>query len=286
MAKLPVRNEWGGDMERQQYEQRCSELYEVGGYAEVREAARAGLGELGPDPVLLCWLGQAHAAEDDDDHDAEAEAAYREGLALAQNHLGLLVSYLELCLRSDSFTYPGRAARGAALRTRLEELAPPGSAERARVDAVTGWAGRGYWDDFKDSAAQARSRREGAAEQSVQVTDALRRAARGESGGEPGEDLRAAELAAAVELLQGRRNALLRLLLAHRAAAYALTVGLCLGVNQALVSSGTLRFSLWGWLLGIPMAAAEAKLRRARRLGRERVVARIRDRHERADAAA
>lgn len=80
-------------MERQQYEQRCSELYEVGGYAEVREAARAGLGELGPDPVLLCWLGQAHAAEDDDDHDAEAEAAYREGLALAQDDLGLLVSY-------------------------------------------------------------------------------------------------------------------------------------------------------------------------------------------------
>lgn len=271
-------------MERQQYIQRCSELYEVGGYAGVRETAEAGLRELGPDPALFRWLGQAHAAEDEDDHDTEAEGAYRQGLALAPDDLGLLVSYLELCLRSDSFTYPGRAARAAAMRTRLEELAPPGSAARERVDEVTGWAGRGYWDDFKVAVEQGRVQREGVTEQSVLVTGALRRAARGEPGEDPGEDLHSAELAAAVELLQGTRNAPLRLFLAHRVAAYVLTFALGFGTNYALVLSGTLRFSLWGWLLWIPVLAAEAKLRQARRLGRERVIARMRERHARADA--
>ncbi|MFE6036937.1 hypothetical protein [Streptomyces sp. NPDC056452] len=279
-------NQWGGNMERQQYIQRCSELYAVGGYAGVRETAEAGLAELGPDPVLFRWLGQAHAAEDEDDHDTEAEGAYRKGLALAADDLGLLVSYLELCLRSDSFTYPGRAARAAAMKVRLDELAPPGSAERARVDEVTGWAGRGYWDDIGEAAAEGRARREGAAERSALVTDALRRAARGESADEPAEDLAAAELAAAVELLQGPRNAPLRLLLAHRAPAHVLILALCLGVNYGLVLSGILQYSLWGWLLWTPVLAAEAKLRQARKLGRERVIARMRERHARVDSAA
>ncbi|MFD9332111.1 hypothetical protein [Streptomyces sp. NPDC060065] len=270
-------------MERQQYVERCSELFAVGGYAAVRTTAEAGLAESGPDPVLFRWLGQAHAAEDEDDHDSEAETAYRQGLALAPDDLGLLVSYAELCLRADAFAYPGRSGRAVSLQARIGELAPPGSAERERVDDATGWAGRGYWDDFKAGAVRGQARQEEVADQSVLVTDALRRAAHGESGEDAGEDLGAAELAAAVELLQGRRNAPLRLLLAHRPAAYVLTFVLSFGLNKALVWSGVLEFSLWGWLFWIPVFAAEAKLRQARRLGRERVIARIQQRHEEAD---
>ncbi|MFB8209901.1 MULTISPECIES: hypothetical protein [unclassified Streptomyces] len=269
-------------MEQQQYVARCSELFAVGGHAAVRKAAEAGLDECGPDPALYRWLGQAHAAEDDDDHDREAETAYRKGLALAEDDLGLMVSYLELCLRSDSWAYPGRARRAAALRERIEELAPPGSPERERVDDATGWAGRGYWDDLYAAAARGQADQAAVAEQSVLVTDALRRAARGESAADTGEDLRAAETAAAVELLQGARNAPLRLLLAHRVAAYVLTFAASFGLNKALVLSGVLDFSLWGWLLWIPVLLAEAKLREARNLGRERVIARIQARHDEA----
>ncbi|MEU5664504.1 hypothetical protein [Streptomyces longwoodensis] len=269
-------------MERQQYAEQCSELFAVGGYAAVRRTARAGIEECGPDPVLLRWLGQAHAAEDEDDHDREAEAAYRQGLALAADDLGLLVSYWELCLRSDSFDHPHRAKRAVTLHQRIEELAPPGSPERGRVDAAVGWAGRGYWDDVVASAARGQAEQEVLAEQSVLVTDALRRAARGEVRADTGEDLHAAELAAAVELLQGRRNAPLRLLLAHRVAAYVLTFLASFLLNKALVWSGVVRFSMWGWLLWIPLLAAEAKLRQARRLGQQRVVERMQARHEEA----
>ncbi|MBV1949538.1 hypothetical protein [Streptomyces sp. BV129] len=267
-------------MERQQYVERCSELFAVGGHEAVRATAEAGLQECGPDPVLFRWLGQAHAAADEEDHDREAEAAYREGLALAADDLGLLVSYLELCLRSDSFDHPGRARRAVVLRERIEELAPPGSAERVRVDDATGWAGRGYWDDLKVSVAQGQAQHAVMAEQSVLVTDALRRAARGEPSEDTGEDLRAAEVAAAVELLQGAWNAPLRLILAHRVGAYVLTFVAAFGLNKALVWSGVLDFSLWGWLFGVPMLVAEAKLRQAKKLGQERVIARIQARHD------
>ncbi|MCX5000484.1 hypothetical protein [Streptomyces longwoodensis] len=269
-------------MERQQYAEQCSELFAVGGYAAVRKAARAGIEECGPDPVLLRWLGQAHAAEDEDDHDRAAEAAYRQGLVLAADDLGLLVSYWELCLRSDSFDHPHRAKRAVTLQQRIEELAPPGSPERGRVDAAVGWAGRGYWDDVVASAARGQAEQEVLAEQSVLVTDALRRAARGEVREDAGEDLHAAELAAAVELLQGPRNAPLRLLLAHRVGAYVLTFLASFTLNKALVWSGVLRFSMWGWLLWIPLLVAEAKLRQARRLGQQRVIARMQARHEEA----
>ncbi|WP_405885895.1 hypothetical protein OG739_02110 [Streptomyces longwoodensis] len=269
-------------MERQQYAEQCSELFAVGGYAAVRKAARAGIEECGPDPVLLRWLGQAHAAEDEDDHDRAAEAAYRQGLALAADDLGLLVSYWELCLRSDSFDHPHRAKRAVTLQQRIEELAPPGSPERGRVDAAVGWAGRGYWDDVVASAARGQAEQEVLAEQSVLVTDALRRAARGEVREDAGEDLHAAELAAAVELLQGPRNAPLRLLLAHRVGAYVLTFLASFILNKELVWSGVLRFSMWGWLLWIPLLVAEAKLRQARRLGQQRVIARMQARHEEA----
>lgn len=263
-------------MEQQQYVERCSELFGVGGYAAVRTTAEAGLAECGPDPVLYRWLGQAHAAEDEDDHDAEAESAYRKGLALAPDDLGLLVSYLELCLRADAFTYPGRSNRAVKMQARIEELAPPGSPERQRVDEATGWAGRGYWDDLKAATVQGLAERQALTAQGVMVAEALRTDTLAQPAG---EDLRAAELAAAVELLQGPFNAPLRLLLAHRVAAYVLTFALSIGLNNALVWGGVLDFSLWGWLFWIPVLTLEARLRQAKRLGREHVIARMQERH-------
>ncbi|MDW4917223.1 hypothetical protein [Streptomyces californicus] len=136
-------------MTRDAYADRCEDLFALGGFREARKAAEAGLAELGPDPVLYRWLGLAHAAEDDDDHDADAEAAYEAGLAQWPDDLGLLVSYLELCLRADTWSYPGRAARVERLKERIAVLAPAGSPEAARVDAALGWAGRGYWQDVR-----------------------------------------------------------------------------------------------------------------------------------------
>ncbi|MER5197525.1 hypothetical protein ACWD3J_25470 [Streptomyces sp. NPDC002755] len=263
-----------------QYAQQCSELFAAGGHAAVRRTAQAGLREAGPDVVLYRWLGQAHAAEDDDDHDAEAESAYRQGLKLDPDDLGLLVCYLELCLRADAFDYPGRARRAVTLRARIDELAPEGSPHRERVDAALGWAGRGYWDDLAASFTVAQTTQAQMDDLGKQVGEAVRAPADGGSGAaKDGEDLHAAELAAASELLRGRRNAPLRLLLAHRGAAYAVTLLASFAVNRSLTASGLVGFSLWGWLLYLPLLAAEARLRAARKLARQRVVARIEARH-------
>lgn len=267
-----------------QHAQRCSELYAVGGFAAVRRAARAGLDLVGPDPVLYRWLGQAHAAEDEDDHDAEAERAYRRGLPVAPGDLGLLVCYLELCLRADAFDHPARAGRVGTLRARIEELAPAGSPERERVDGALGWAGRGHWDDVLAAAGRGELRQAESAELSERVTGALRAASTGAaSSPTAGEDVREAELVAAPELLRGRANAPLRFLPAHRTAAYVITCLAALGVNRLLVSTGVVTFSPWGRLLWLPLLATEGKLRSARELARQRVVARIEERHSRSD---
>ncbi|MGW1725812.1 hypothetical protein ACWCQK_23095 [Streptomyces sp. NPDC002306] len=264
----------------QQYAQRCAELFAVGGFAAVRRTAQAGLDEAGPSAVLYRWLGQAHAAEDEDDHDAEAERAYREGLAHAPDDLGLQVSYLELCLRADAFEYPGRAARAVTLRARVDELAPVGSPQRERVDTALAWAGRGYWDEVVAATTQNEIRQAEKAELSEQVTEAFRPgSAVGAAPDAGGEDLKAAEVAAALEVLQGPANAPLRFLLAHRGAAYLATFLGAFAVNRLLVETGVVTFSLWGFLLWIPLLAADAKLGAARRLARRRVVARIEERH-------
>ncbi|MFI9467356.1 hypothetical protein ACIHBQ_07765 [Streptomyces sp. NPDC052492] len=213
--------------------QQCSELYAAAGFAAVRRTAQAGLDEVGPTAVLYRWLGQAHAAADEDDHDAEAERAYRSGLALAPDDLGLLVCYLELCLRADAFDYPARAGRVGTLRVRIDELAPAGSPERQRVDDALGWAGRGYWDDLVAAAGRVELQQAESAELSERVAGALRAGTTDAvSSAAAGEDVREAELAAALELLQGRANAPLRFLLTHRTAAYVITCVGALGVNR------------------------------------------------------
>ncbi|MEU7697549.1 hypothetical protein ACF064_21625 [Streptomyces sp. NPDC015492] len=263
-------------MTHDEYADRCRELFAVGGFAEARKAAEAGLEELGPDPVLYRWLGLAHAAEDEDDHDTEAERAYRSGLARWPDDLGLLVSYLELCLRADGWTYPGRVARVSGLKERIASLAPEGSPEAAQVEAALDWAGRGYWDDVRERADVVRAERAAQTSQSVGVAEALQR-----GGQEPAhpEDLKAAEVAAALELLAGPWQAPLRLLIRHRVAAYVIAFVLVFATNKTLVMTGTVSFSVWGWIWFAPLFLADWKLKQARQLARERVIAAMQTRH-------
>ncbi|MFG2425580.1 hypothetical protein ACGFWD_42195 [Streptomyces sp. NPDC048448] len=263
-------------MTHDEYVDRCEELFAVGGFTQVRKLAESGLEELGPDPVLYRWLGLAHAAEDEDDHDAEAEKAYEAGLAQCPDDLGLLVSYLELCLRADEWTYPGRSGRAALLKERIAVLAPAGSPEAARMEDALGWAGRGYWQDLRERTATARVERAALASHSADVAEALEQG--GQAPAHP-EDLRAAEVAAALELLAGPWRAPLRLMVRHRVAAYVATFVLVLATNKALVLSGTVSYSVWGWIWYAPVLLADTKLRQARRLARQRVIAAMEARH-------
>ncbi|MFJ7629255.1 hypothetical protein ACIQZN_22445 [Streptomyces sp. NPDC097595] len=101
---------------------------------EARERATAALEEYGPDPELYALLGRAHVAEDEDDHDDEAERVYRRGLDAFPDNLALLAAYAELCRAADGLERPGRAARAAQLVARVEELAPD-SPEAQRLRA-------------------------------------------------------------------------------------------------------------------------------------------------------
>ncbi|MCY0928072.1 hypothetical protein OTB20_18115 [Streptomyces sp. H27-H1] len=264
-------------MTHDEYAERCEELFAVGGFAKVRELAESALSELGPDPVLYRWLGLAHAAEDEDDHDTEAEKAYEAGLARWPDDLGLLVSYLELCLRADGWTYPWRTDGAVRLKERIAELAPAGSPEAARVEAVLGRAGRSYWQDVRERAVGARAERAALTSHSADVAEALERG--GRVAAAPPEDLRAAEVAAALELLAGPWRAPLRLMVRHRVAAYVATFVLVLATNKALVLSGAVSFSLWGWIWYAPVLLADAKLRQARRVARQRVISAMETRH-------
>ncbi|WP_329303678.1 hypothetical protein OG410_40100 [Streptomyces sp. NBC_00659] len=255
---------------------RCEEFFAVGGFTQVRKLSEAGLEELGPDPVLYRWLGLAHAAEDEDDHDAEAEKAYESGLAQWPDDLGLLVSYLELCLRADGWTYPGRSGRAVVLKERIAVLAPAGSPEAARVEDALGWAGRGYWQDVQERTATVRAERAALTSHSADVAEALERG--GQAPAHP-EDLRAAEVAAALELLAGPWRAPLRLMVRHRVAAYVATFVLVLATNKALVLSGTVSYSLWGWIWYVPLLLADGRLKLARRVARQRVIAAMEARH-------
>ncbi|MGQ4361640.1 hypothetical protein [Streptomyces sp. SAS_272] len=263
-------------MTHEEYIVRCEELFAVGAFTKVRKLAESGLEELGPDPVLYRWLGLAHAAEDEDDHDAEAEKAYRAGLAQRPDDLGLLVSYLELCLRADAWTYPGRSARAGSLKERIALLAPAGSPEAALVEDALARAGRGYWQDARERAASARAERAALTSHSADVAEALEQG--GRTPAHP-EDLQAAEVAAALELLAGPWRAPLRFLVRHRAAAYGATFVLVLATNKALVLSGIVSYSVWGWFWYVPLLLADARLKQARRLARERVIGAIEARH-------
>ncbi|MFC9594784.1 hypothetical protein ACFTUC_33975 [Streptomyces sp. NPDC056944] len=124
---------------------RATALIAAGRYAEAREAAETALEEDGPEPALFLVLARAHTAEDDDDHDDDAERVFRRALDAFPDHLDLLAGYAELCLRSDPLDRPGRHARGPVLLERLRELAPdsPQLRRAGESTSVLGAASRG-----------------------------------------------------------------------------------------------------------------------------------------------
>ncbi|SNS89274.1 tetratricopeptide repeat protein [Actinacidiphila glaucinigra] len=260
----------------------CADLHAAGGYAAVRRTAREGLRQDPTSADLHCWLALGHVGEDEDDHDDEAEKAFRAGLELAPDHPGLLAGYAEFCLAADAFEYPGRAARARTLLERLERLAP-GSPEAEHAQAALRWSQRSWWEDVRMQAAAAQLEQGSARAQSDDLAYALRDSTAEEARhraeawlrGRP-EDHRAAVLAATLAELSGPARAPLRLLARHRAPAWAAAAVLAYGTN-ALLRSLDLAHGLvvWGWAWLLPVFVLDRRLSAARRRAQEQVVARM-----------
>ncbi|MFF4909995.1 hypothetical protein ACFY2T_34650 [Streptomyces sp. NPDC001260] len=248
-----------------EYQRRCEQMFVAGGNAAVRRAAQEGLDEVGPHPDLYSWLALGHAAEDDDDHDDSAEEAFQAGLALDRDHLGLLAGYAELCLRADSFEYPGRAARAVTLSKRLKELAPR-SAEADRLDAAERWARRGYWDDLRMSAAARASAGRDTQAQARALAEDLRQGGEIATMGMNTEDRDAVVRAATLKALSGPWDAPVRLLGRHRTVAWALSGILCFLTNTILRQSGVVSsFSAWGYLWALPVLIVDRRFAAVRK---------------------
>ncbi|MGQ4437250.1 MULTISPECIES: hypothetical protein [unclassified Streptomyces] len=265
------------------YQNRCEQLFLAGGNAAVRRAAQEGLDELGPQSDLYCWLALGHAVEDDDDHDDCAEEAFRAGLALDGDHLGLLAGYAELCLRADAFEYPGRAARARVLSRHLKELAPE-SAEAEQLAAAERWTRRGYWEDIRmRSVAGSLQGRDTEAQARALAEDLRRRDGDGGSdgtgvgAGDPAVIDRAATVrAATLEALSGPWDAPVRLLGRYRTAAWAVSVILCFATNTTLRRTGVVdHFSLWGYLWLIPVLIVDRRFAAVRKEAEARYIARL-----------
>ena len=261
------------------YQDRCEQLFLAGGNAAVRRAAQEGLDELGPRPDLYCWLALGHAVEDDDDHDDRAEEAFRAGLGLDADHLGLLAGYAELCLRADAFEYPGRAARASVLSRRLKEPAPE-SAEAERP-AAERWARRGYWDDIRMRAVVgALQGRDTEAQARALAEDLRQRDGDGGDGaitrGAGSVDRAATVRATTLEALSGPWNAPVRLLGRYRTAAWAVSLILCFATNTALRRTGVVdHFSVWGYLWLIPVLIVDRRFAAVRKEAEARHVAHL-----------
>ncbi|MFE7612832.1 hypothetical protein [Streptomyces celluloflavus] len=268
----------------EEYGQRCSELFAAGGYAAARRTAQEGIRQDGAAADLYCWLALAHVREDDDDHDDEAERAFRRGLEIAPDHLGLLAGYAELCLRADAFDQPGRAARGKVLLRRIEEVTP-GSSEAERAAAVQRWTQRPYpyREDFRTKLADARAQRDAADAQRADASYTLEHAGAEDAPRQAGaraqdrpDDHRAAVLAATLAALSGPRNAPLRLLVRYRAQAWTLAALLSICTNTLLRATGVVEsFSLWGLLWLLPALILDRRLAAARRQAERQVVAQL-----------
>ncbi|MEU6933841.1 hypothetical protein [Streptomyces sp. NPDC046385] len=260
------------------YEDRCEQLFHAGGNAAVRRAAQEGLDALGPQADLYCWLALGHAVEDEDDHDDEAEKAFRAGLAREPDHLGLLAGYAELCLRSDSFDHPGRAGRAVTLSRRLKELAPE-SAEAERLVKAERWARRGYWDDIRMQAAVKAVARRDTEAQARALAEDLRAggpdAVHAVDPASPGYRAVAVR-AATFEALSGTWNAPVRFLGRYRSAAWAISVALCFATNRVLLATGVVdSFTVWGALWLLPVLLVDRRFAAVRKEADARHVAHL-----------
>jgi len=248
-----------------EYQRRCEQMFVAGGNGAVRRAAQAGLDELGASPDLYCWLALGHAAEDDDEHDDYAEEAFRAGLALDGDHLGLLAGYAELCLRADSFEYPGRAARAVTLAKHLKHLAPQ-SAEADALAAAERWARRGYWDDLRMRAAAAAVAGRDTEAQARALAVDLRHGDEAAPMDMDVEDRDAVVRAASLKALSGPWHAPVRFLGRHRTTVWALSGILCFLTNTVLRQTGVVdSFSAWGFLWALPVFVVDRRFAAIRR---------------------
>ncbi|MBO1330727.1 hypothetical protein [Streptomyces sp. VRA16 Mangrove soil] len=266
------------------------ELFVVEGYREIRGLAADALAVDGPDPVVYLWLGLGHMAEDEDDHDAEAEKAFLRGLELAPDDVDLLAAYAELCLRADEWEYPRRARRAPELVARLEELAA-GSPQDEHIREVLAWHRRGYLEDFRLAVVDGRARRAQLEQQSGDLDRALT-AQRGHGDAGVGvdatvadswlraagiaEEQRAAILAATLEELSGRAYAPLRFVARNRSGAYVVAAGLAFVTNFMLRTLDVVQgITFWGFLWFVPLLILDRRLASARERARQTVIARI-----------
>ena len=111
---------------------RCAALSHLDRWTEVGDAARAGLGAVGPDPDLLYWLGRA---EQRAGRPAVAERVLLDGLALAPADVDLLCAYADLCLENGQVD---KAAKLVGLAAAQEPGAPMVYATRVQVAYARG----------------------------------------------------------------------------------------------------------------------------------------------------
>ncbi|MBU2664994.1 hypothetical protein KOI35_15935 [Actinoplanes bogorensis] len=90
---------------------RCAALSQLDRWAEVGEAARAGLAANGPDPDLLLWLGRS---EHEAGRDENAERALLDALAMAPQDVDLLCAYADLCAANGQLEKAGKLVDLAA----------------------------------------------------------------------------------------------------------------------------------------------------------------------------
>ena len=250
---------------------RVDALVAVGRPAEARAIARTALDTDGPDAGLFLALARAHMAEDDDDHDDDAERVFREGLGAFPDDVGLLAGYAELCARTDALDRPGRHARGPVLLARLRELAPH-SPELLQAEA----AGSSVSTSAKNSVSVCRVQSFDAARAFAEAPTPQAAAAQAAQwAAEAPHDLRLAVLAETTAALAATGRTWPRLLL-RRGLEYRFATGVVVAVLIVLritllpampigVSAGV------GLLLGLPFLGLRKHLRTAR----ERAAARI-----------
>ncbi|MEU3048208.1 hypothetical protein ABZ705_17145 [Streptomyces sp. NPDC006984] len=259
------------------------ELFAVEGYREIRRMAAERLAVDGSAPGLYLWLGLGHMAEDEDDHDAAAERAFRRGLELAPDDVDLIAAYAELCLRADEWDYPGRAKRGVQLVARLQGLAT-GSPQDQHIQEVLAWHRRGYMEDFRLAVVEARKRRAMLSQQGSALGAAGARRSDGDhdasatqrSAGTVVEQQEVEVAAATAEEFAGRANAPLRWLAANRAGGWIIAAGLSFVTNTLLRTFGVVEgFALWGFLWFGPLLILDRRLAAARERARQSMVDKI-----------
>jgi hypothetical protein len=244
----------------------------AGQFGQARRTATEALKADGPSARLFLVLGQAHAAEDDDDHDDQAEAAYQEGLQAFPDDLDLLAAYAELCLRSDYLDRPARHRRGPELAERLRELAP-GSQHALRIEQIA--AGTALKGPRPPSPVRTQTHDARLVLAAVGDPASAAARARAHAQGRP-DDHRLATLAETLTALTGPGRAPLRWMVRFPQHTLVIRAALCIAV---LLAVPALQWNSWVRMLVIVLIVPGALLRALLRRARHRAGTRAADAH-------